>query len=166
MNRTVIGVFKSRGQADKAVDEFRTKGISERDISVVAREEKARGGEGGGERGSLVSGVGGERLRSGVATGGALGGLAGILAGVGALAVPGIGPIVAAGPVAAGLTGALTGGVAGGLVDLGIPEERGRYYEGRVREGDIVVAVKADERKVEEAAQIMRRNGASDVETH
>lgn len=166
MDKTVIGVFKSRPQADKCVDEFKTKGFGEKEISVVAREDRAGGGGERDKGGSLVGGMVDEELRSGVSTGGALGGLAGLLAGVGALAVPGIGPIVAAGPVAAGLTGALTGGIAGGLVDLGIPQERGRFYEARVKEGDIVVAVKSDETKIEEAAQIMRRNGASDVETH
>ncbi|MGE5484237.1 MAG: hypothetical protein ACM3X4_04370 [Ignavibacteriales bacterium] len=155
MNKTVIGLFKSRSQADKCVDEFKTKGIGDREISVVAREDRAGGG-----------GAAGGELRSGVTTGAAVGGLAGILAGVGALAIPGVGPIVAAGPIATGLTGALTGGIAGGLLDLGIPQERGKFYEGRVREGDIVVAVRSDEKKVDEAAQILRRNGASDVETH
>ncbi len=159
MEKTVIGLFKSRSQADKCVDEFKTKDISEREISVVTREDRAGGGSPG------AGGMGGS-LRSGVTTGGAVGGLAGLLAGVGALAVPGIGPIVAAGPIAAGLTGALTGGIAGGLLDLGIPQERGRFYEGRVKEGDIVVAVRSEEKKVDEAAQILRRNGASDVETH
>jgi hypothetical protein len=159
MDKTVIGVFKSRGQADKTVDEFKSKGFGEKEINVVAREDRAGGG---GESEGMMGG----RLQSGIATGGTIGGLAGVLAGVGALAIPGIGPVIAAGPIAAGLTGAVAGGVAGGLVDLGIPEDRGKFYEGRVREGDIVVAIRSDERKVDEAAQIMRRNGASDVETH
>jgi len=172
VKKTVIGVFKSNAQADRAVDLMQQRGFSRNDIGVVAREDRAgvRGGEerrgGGGQGGSLVGGVLDERMRSGVTTGGALGGLAGLLAGVGALAIPGIGPIVAAGPIAAGITGAVTGGVAGGLIDLGIPAERGRHYEEQVKQGGIVVVVKADENKVEEAAQIMRENGASDVETH
>jgi outer membrane lipoprotein SlyB len=108
----------------------------------------------------------GSDISGGVATGGAIGGAAGLLAGVGALAIPGIGPLVAAGPIAAALSGAVTGGIAGGLIDWGIPEESGRRYEDRVKEGKIVAAVRSNDDKVEDAADILRRNGAYDVETH
>ncbi|HHY47360.1 MAG TPA: hypothetical protein GX506_08710, partial [Firmicutes bacterium] len=94
------------------------------------------------------------------------GGAAGLLAGLGALAIPGIGPIVAAGPLAATLSGAVTGGLVGGLVDLGIPDERGRYYEERVKQGGVLTAVKTDARKADEAARILRESGATDVEMH
>jgi uncharacterized membrane protein len=73
---------------------------------------------------------------------------------------------MAAGPIAGMLSGAATGGIAGGLIDWGIPEERGRHYEERVRQGKILAAVRTDDRKVQEAAEILRRNGARDVETH
>jgi outer membrane lipoprotein SlyB len=82
------------------------------------------------------------------------------------LAIPGIGPIVAAGPIAGALTGAVTGGVAGGLVDWGLPEQRGRHYENRLREGNILALVKADGRRVDRAARILRDNGAQEVESH
>ena len=64
------------------------------------------------------------------------------------------------------LTGAATGGVAGGLIDWGIPEDRGQYYEGEVRKGSILAAVRTQEQKVDNAADIFRQNGARDVETH
>lgn len=159
-NKTVIGVFKSKGQAEKALRELKDSGFDEGEVSVLAKEDKGRG-EGSGDPTG-----GGEDLSQGVTTGGVLGGVAGLLAGVGALAIPGIGPIVAAGPIAGALTGAVTGGVAGGLVDWGLPEQRGRHYENRLREGNILALVKADGRRVDRASRILRDNGAQEVESH
>jgi hypothetical protein len=161
MAKTVLGVFDSADQAERAADELQKKGFDRREISIVAKESSARGGGDDRDETTMRSSVSG-----GVATGGAIGGAAGLLAGVGALAIPGIGPLVAAGPIAAALSGAVTGGIAGGLIDWGIPEESGRRYEQRVKEGKIVTAVKSDDDKVEDAADTLRRNGAYDVETH
>ena len=88
-----------------------------------------------------------------------------MLAGAGALLIPGVGPIIAAGPLAAFLTG-VVGGAAGGLVDFGIPEERGRYFEERVKKGDILVTLKANDDEISEIASILESNGAEDVESH
>lgn len=151
MAKTVIGVFRNRSDADRAVEELRQKGFG-REVSLIARDDRQGGGGG--------------TVAEGVVTGGTLGGLAGLLAGAGALAIPGVGPILAAGPIAGALTGAATGGLAGGLIDWGIPEERGRFYEQKVREGNLVAMVKSSDPKVNEAADIMRRHGAQDVETH
>jgi len=109
--------------------------------------------------------AGGGSLSSGVTTGGILGGLAGLAAGAGALAIPGIGPLVAAGPLAGVISGAATGGVAGGLIDWGIPSDRSDFYEGKVREGRILATVRTEDHKVDRAASILRNNGATDVET-
>ena len=73
---------------------------------------------------------------------------------------------MAAGPIAATLTGAVGGGLIGGLVDMGIPEDRSQFYEGQVRSGKVLAVVDAPSDKVDRAAQIMRRHGASHVETH
>lgn len=173
MTKTVLGVFDDTIQAEKAVDDLQRKGFSKNEISIVARENIARGGAGRGGEGGR--GAEGERnmtmgtnqdLSGGIATGGAIGGIAGLLAGVGALAIPGIGPVVAAGPIAAALSGAVTGGIAGGLIDWGIPEDVGERYEQRVKEGKVVAMVRTDENKVNEAADIFRRHGAKEVETH
>ncbi|HEY3315451.1 MAG TPA: hypothetical protein VGL40_09295 [Bacillota bacterium] len=196
--KTVIGVFKSRNQADKAIDELQQKGFKKGEINVVTKQQGMHGagggqsqgnhgatssrgsgqmtshssqGQGSGPRGATGSragemGYGGEDVSEGVTTGGVIGGVAGLLAGAGALAIPGIGPLLAAGPIAGALTGAVTGGVAGGLVDYGIPEESSHKYEQQVKEGNILAMVKADEQKVNEAALIFRQNGATDVETH
>lgn len=153
--QTLIGVFNSRSQAERAVVELQKRGLTGDEISIVSREDRVRGDRGKGS----------QDLSEGAYAGGVLGGLAGLLAGAGALAIPGIGPIVAAGPIAGAITGAVGGGIAGGLLDLGIPEERGRYYENRVKEGSILAIVKSSGDKVNDAADVFRRNGAQDVET-
>ncbi|MGE5579176.1 MAG: hypothetical protein ACM3WU_03940 [Bacillota bacterium] len=161
MAKTVLGVFDSVDKAERAADDLRQKGFSSNEISVIAKEGSAKRGEGDRGRESMNQNISG-----GVTTGGTIGGATGLLAGIGALAIPGIGPIIAAGPIAAALTGAVTGGIAGGLIDWGIPEESGRRYEEHVKEGKIVAAVKTSDEKIEDAADVLRRNGAYDVETH
>ncbi|HHY33506.1 MAG TPA: Spo0E family sporulation regulatory protein-aspartic acid phosphatase [Firmicutes bacterium] len=161
---SVIGTFDSRDKAERAVQELKQKGFGDDKVSIVAKEDRMKGGDRG--EGGLTMRGGGDDLTGGTLTGGAIGGAAGILAGLGALAIPGIGPIVAAGPIAAGLTGAVTGGIVGGLVDLGIPEERGRYYESKVKEGKILAVVKADDNTVDDAKNVLAKFGASDIEIH
>lgn len=158
MSKTVIGVFSGEDVARRAVEELRNSGFGTNEISIIAREGRQQGG-------GATMGVNND-ISGGVTTGGVLGGLAGLAAGAGALAIPGLGPLIAAGPIAGLLSGAATGGIAGGLIDWGIPEQRGRYYEGKVREGKILATVRTEDDKVDKAAQILRKNGASDVETH
>lgn len=160
MSKTVIGVFTSRDQAEKAVSELRNNGF-DNEISILAKGQD----KGGTDENSVMFG-GGDSVTNGATTGGVLGGIAGLAAGVGALVIPGIGPLVAAGPIAGLISGAATGGVAGGLVDWGIPKDRSEYYEGQVKEGNIVATVKTDEGKINSAADVLRRFGAKDVETH
>ncbi len=156
MSKVVVGIFHDRNQAEEALETLKDQGF-DRDISLIAREDQ--GDSGGGV-------MSGQDLSEGTFTGGALGGIAGLLAGVGALLIPGVGPIIAAGPIAATLTGVVTGGIAGGLIDFGIPEGRGEFFEEQVRQGGILVTMKAEDEKIEEAAQILRQYGASDVEVH
>jgi hypothetical protein len=156
---TVIGVFNGESQAEKAVRALRDDGFTTNEINVVAK----------GEEGAEENDPGltmGQDLTTGAATGGALGGLAGLLAGIGALAIPGLGPIVAAGPIAAGLSGAVAGGLAGGLVDWGIPESRGRHFAERVKQGRVLALIKTGATKVDRAADLLRQNGAEEVEVH
>lgn len=156
MSKTVLGVFDSEDQAKRAVDELEKKGFSRDEISIVAKEGSVRGDSQQGDDG----------LSEGITTGGVVGGAAGLLASMGALAIPGIGPVLAVGPIAAVLGGAVTGGLAGGLIDWGIPEESGRRFQDRVREGKIVTLVRTHDDRVDQAADILRRHGAKDVETH
>ena len=161
MSKTVIGVFDSRSKAEKAVSDLRAKGF-ENEISVVAKDE---GNEDNTDRNSVMFGGGGS-IATGTTTGGVLGGIAGLAVGAGALAIPGLGPIIAAGPIAGLLSGAATGGIAGGLTDWGIPEERGKYFEDKVKQGSIIAAVQTEDNKIDSAAEVLRKYGASDVETH
>ena len=111
--------------------------------------------------------------RAGAATGGALGGLGGLLIGLGALAIPGIGPVIAGGAVATALAtavtggaiGAAAGGLTGGLVGLGIPENRARLYSDRINRGDYVIFVDGTDDEVRRAEAILRRRGIEDFET-
>jgi uncharacterized membrane protein len=156
MAKVVLGVFDTKDQAERAVQELRNRGFH-KEISILAKDERREG---------METETDGDNVMEGVTTGSVLGGLVGLVAGAGALAIPGIGPLVAAGPIAGLLSGAATGGIAGGLIDWGIPEEEGRRYEEEVRQGKILVAVQSSGPKVDEAAQILRQFGAHDVKTH
>ncbi|NPV26654.1 MAG: DUF1269 domain-containing protein [Firmicutes bacterium] len=158
--KTVASTFASRDQAERAVNELRQKGF-DREISIVAKDEK----------GDLKKDIGaptmrGDTVTDGATTGGVLGGLAGLAVGAGALAIPGLGPIVAAGPIAGLLSGAATGGIAGSLVDWGIPEAEGRRYEEDIKAGNILVAVRTDDTKANEASETLKKYGANIVKIH
>jgi hypothetical protein len=105
---------------------------------------------------------------AGVGAGGAIGGALGVLIGIGALTIPGAGPFLAAGPLLAALSGAAAGatlgGIAGALVGMGIPEIEAKRYEGKIRGGNILIAVHVDNRDAHEIAlSILQRGGAHDV---
>lgn len=179
---TVIGIFTNRPQAERAVAEIRSEGISEKRVSIVAREGYIHGDQNDtndsytnrvkrmtdGEVEAVPEQISGERqnLSTGVTAGGALGGLTGLLASAGLFAIPGIGPILALGPIAAGLAGVTVGGIAGSLVDLGIAPEKSQYYEAEVERGGILASVECDQSKINNVAMIFRQNGARDVETY
>ncbi|BAF59124.1 MAG: hypothetical protein HPY89_03575 [Pelotomaculum sp.] len=164
MLKTVLGLFDSREQAERAVSALRGSGFHE-EISILAADRgKAANAEKTGRPGTAAAGEG--SVATGATAGGVLGGLTGLAMGAGALAIPGIGPVIAAGPIAGLISGAATGGIAGGLIDWGIPAERGKFYEEKVREGKILASIRTDEKKVDQAASILRQNGARDVEVH
>ncbi len=149
----IIGYFNERDTADKVARQLRERGFEDK-ISLIAREDKNKSSQEN------------QDLGDGALTGGVLGGIAGLALGVGALAVPGIGPIVAAGPLSGIIAGAITGGVAGGLVDYGIPEERSQHYEQKVQEGKILAVIEASQEKVSEVSNFLKHNGALEVESH
>jgi uncharacterized membrane protein len=161
MSKTVIGAFDSRESAEKAVNDLRRRGF-EKDISILTRDDHSRENA----RGTDSPYSGGDSVGNGVSTGGVVGGLLGLAAGAGALAIPGIGPLVAAGPIAGLLSGAATGGIAGGLADYGIPTERGRFFEDKIKQGSILVTVKCDDAKAQEASGILNQYGGKNVEIH
>jgi hypothetical protein len=156
--KAVIGVFGSQKDAEQAVNQLRQKGFNNEEINIVSKNQggKKQGGK------EYVD----DDISDGALTGGTLGGIGGLILGAGALAIPGVGPIIAAGPIAAALSGAVAGGLAGGLIDWGIPAEVSRHYEQEVAEGGILAVIKTTQQKVDQAAQILRQSGAKDVESH
>ncbi|WP_070121670.1 general stress protein [Bacillus marinisedimentorum] len=148
MSNRVVGVFHTKEEAIRVIRALRDRGYDAEDISIVAKSdsavariEKETGGDYEYEEGSKVM----EGLTAGAAGGGLLGGIAGLLLGLGTFAIPGLGALVAAGPLAATLGGAAAGGAVGGivgaLVGMGIPEEDAKVYEQHVKEGRILVIV-------------------------
>lgn len=140
MEKKIVGVFSSEDEAIRAIEELQARGVPTEAISVLSKDKRDIENV-SGETGTKAP----EGVATGLATGGVLGGVTGLLAGVGALAIPGIGPILAAGPIAASLAGAVVGagagGLVGGLIGLGIPEEEAKEYETHVNEGHILVLV-------------------------
>lgn len=152
--KVVIGVFQSKSKAETAVSQLRNQGFTNEEINIVSKQ--------GQDQTEYVE----DDITDGALTGGTIGGIGGLLLGAGALAIPGLGPIVAVGPIAAALSGAVVGGVAGGLIDWGIPEEVSRRYENSVRQGGILAVIRTSQNSVDQAATILRQNGAQDVESH
>ncbi len=159
MSSVVVGTFDSRDQAERSVQELRNKGF-DREISVVARDEHQ------GDSSELSMRGDTDSTMDGISTGGVLGGIAGLAVGAGALVIPGIGPLIAAGPIAGLLSGAITGGIAGGLIDWGVPAEESRHYEEDVRQGKTLVSVHSSSAKLDDAAHILRQHGANNVKTY
>ncbi|CAM4028551.1 general stress protein [Saccharibacillus endophyticus] len=145
MTKKIVGVFENEREASLAIQNLQDRGFTSDEISVVAKDRNdLRAID--EETGTKAP----EGLAAGAATGGVLGGVTGLLAGVGALAIPGIGPILAAGPLAAAVTGmavgAGAGGLVGGLVGLGIPENEAEEYQEYLNQGNILVLVDEDNR--------------------
>lgn len=155
-NQTVIGVFESRAKAENAVNTLRKQGFTTEEINIVSKKQKSQDQDGTYD----------DDITDGTLTGGTLGGIGGLLMGAGALMLPGIGPIIAVGPITAAVGGAIAGGIAGGLIDWGIPAEASQRYEQEVAGGSILAIIRTDTTKVSSAAQILRQNGAKDVENH
>jgi len=164
MASTIIGLFDSRSDAEQVVRRLSDGGFDRDQISLVQQDEAGRtttesaGDAGDAGRGAAV----------GAGTGAVVGGLGGLLVGVLALPIPGIGPVIAAGPIAAALTGAGVGAAAGGIIGaltgMGVPEDDARTYEEGVRRGGTLVTVTADDARADAAAEIMRSYGAVNVD--
>jgi hypothetical protein len=162
-NTAVFGIYKTRPDVSNAVESLRIAGYRNTDISALfpenigtkdfAHEKNTKAPEG---------------AATGATAGVVLGGALGWLAGIGSLAIPGVGPFIAAGPIMALLAGAgagaVTGGMVGALIGLGLPEYEAKRYEGRIKQGGILLSVHCDNSDwVHRAKQIMERTGASDI---
>lgn len=162
-NTVVYGMYKNRALVESAVATLRERGFRNTDISVLfSTEESAK------EFAHQKSTKAPEGTAVGAGTGAIVGGALGWLAGIGALAIPAVGPLVAAGPIMALLAGAgvggALGGVTGSLIGMGIPEYEAKRFEGLIQEGGILVSVHCDDSKwSKKAKDLLKETGAKDI---
>lgn len=162
-NKAVFGIYVSQLDAENAVHGLKLAGFRSTDISILFP-ENAGTKDLALERNTKAP----EGTAAGAGGGAVVGGILGWLAGIGALAIPGLGMFMAAGPILAVLSGIGVGGVLGGvtgaLVGLGTPEYEAKRYEGRIRKGGILLSVHCDDREwVKTAREILVQTGAEDV---
>jgi hypothetical protein len=163
MSKSVFCLADNEAQVERIVDNLKAANFSNNDISVLfsdksgtkdfAHEQHTKAPEG---------------AATGAGTGGVVGGVLGWLIGIGSLAIPGVGPFIAAGPIMAALAGAgvgaAVGGLSGALVGMGIPEYEAKRYEGKIKEGNILISVHSENSdEVKRAKDIFERTGAHDI---
>jgi len=162
-NTAAFGIYTNEATAETAVDQLLAAGFSNDDVSVLMSDVKGSK-DFAAEKNTKAP----EGTAAGVGVGGVLGGALGLLAGIGALAIPGVGPLIAAGPIMAALAGLGVGGAVGGfvgaLVGMGIPEYEAKRYEGRLKEGGILVSVHCEtSEEVARAKDLLKATGAQDI---
>jgi hypothetical protein len=160
----VFGIYSTRVAVENAANSLIRAGFPAADISVLLPESLGGPKDMGTEKATKAP----EGAAAGVTTGGAIGGTLGVLAGVGLLAIPGLGPFIAAGPIMAGLAGlgvgGAVGGVTGALIGMGIPEFEAKRYEGRLQNGGILLSVHCDtSEEINRAKAELKATGAEDV---
>ena len=163
MNQSVIGIVHTRVEAETLVDCLKAARFADNDISVLLPDK-----DGTQDFAHDNSTKAPEGAITGVSTGGVVGGVIGVLAGLGSIAIPGIGPLIAAGPILAGLSGAAVGatvgGITGALIGLGIPEYEAKLYEGKVRDGNILIAAHCiNNDQLKKAEDLFHHNKATDI---
>jgi hypothetical protein len=159
----VFGIYANVAQAERAVDALVSARFSNNDISVLLPDNESSKDFAHEKHTKAPEGT-----TTGVAAGGTIGGTLGLLAGIGALAIPGVGPFIAAGPIMGALAGLGVGGAVGGLVGalvgMGIPEYEAKRYEGRVKDGGVLLSVHCDtSEEITRAKEILKRTGAEDI---
>ncbi|MBI4137254.1 DUF1269 domain-containing protein [Candidatus Roizmanbacteria bacterium] len=176
MHKMVFGIFSDVTRANDALADLPRKGIEQQNTSVIVQDAVVR------QQLTTQPATPAQRAATGTATGAvtgaALGGIAGLLVGIGTIAIPGLGALLVAGPIATALgltgavaatasgavSGAIAGGLVGALVNLGLPEEKARMYEERIKAGNIVLAVSADSEKERRIAEnVLEAHGASEI---
>lgn len=162
-NKVVLGIYKTRADVERAVTALKLDRFTTNDVSVLMPDK-----EGSQDFAHTKGTKSPEGAATGAGTGAVIGGTVGLLAGIGALAIPGIGPFIAAGPIMAALAGAgvggTLGGVGGALIGLGIPEYEAKRYEGHIKDGGILLSVHTkDNDEVTRAKKCLERTGASDI---
>jgi hypothetical protein len=162
-NTAVFGIYPNETALERGVEALRSANFRAEDISVLYPENVGTK-DFAHTKGTKAP----EGATTGAGTGAVVGGVLGWLAGIGAIAIPGIGPFIAAGPIMGALAGAglggAAGGIAGALVGMGIPEYEAKRYEGRIKEGGILLSVHADNSEwTKKGKEILERTGAEDI---
>ncbi|MGB8541869.1 MAG: hypothetical protein WCD49_09555 [Candidatus Acidiferrales bacterium] len=160
---SVMGIYNTRESVERAVDTFLKSGFTTSDVSILLPENL-----GGKPIATHKDTKAPEGATAGGAGGAVVGGTLGLLAGVGALAIPGLGPFIAAGPIMAALAGigvgGAVGGFAGALIGMGIPEYEAKRYEGRIQKGGILLSVHCDTSdQIKRGKEILKNTGAEDI---
>lgn len=171
--RTVVALFDRFEDAQNAINALNTEGFQKENLNLIANDvngEYARSlGLDPNRRIDAETHDAGSGAAAGAGLGAVLGGIGGLLVGLGALAIPGVGPVLAAGPIVSALAGAGIGAVAGGLVgalvDLGVPEEHAQYYAEGVRRGGSLVTVRVDDTRADQVRDLLNRFNPVDIET-
>ena len=164
-NTSVFAIYPTRDQAELAVTQLREQGFRATDISVLWPENV-----GSKDLAHELHSKAPEGATAGAGTGAVIGGALGWLIGIGALAIPGAGPFIAAGPIIAALAGAgavgAAGAITGALIGYGVPEYEAKRYEGRIRKGGVLVSVHADDRDwAKRAKELLEVTGGEDIST-
>jgi hypothetical protein len=159
----VFGIYQNADQAEYSVDGLMAAGFTSDDISVLLPDNESSK-DFAHEKNTKAP----EGTATGVTAGGAIGGTLGLLAGIGALGIPGIGPLIAAGPIMAALAGLGVGGAVGGLigalVGMGIPEYEAKRFEGKIKEGGVLLSVHCDtSEEIARAKDVLKHTGAQDI---
>ena len=162
-NTAVFGIYATPATAENGVDHLLTQGFTNSAISVLLPDDESTRAFAHEKNTKAPEGT-----ATGVATGGTIGGTLGLLAGIGALAIPGVGPLIAAGPIMGALAGlgvgGAVGGIVGALVGMGIPEYEAKRFEGAVKDGGTLLSVHCDtSEQVTVAKQALKDTGAKDI---
>ncbi|HTQ95959.1 MAG TPA: hypothetical protein VMH89_04095 [Candidatus Acidoferrum sp.] len=162
-NKSVFGIYTSRGGVESGITRLRESGFASTDVSVLLPENL-----GPREMATEKASKAPEGTAAGASSGAVIGGALGWLVGIGALAIPGLGPFIAAGPIMAMLAGigvgGAVGGFAGALIGMGIPEYEAKRYEGRLQKGGILVSVHCEtSEEIDRAKEVLKRTGAEDI---
>ncbi len=165
MKKAVIGIVETQEQANALVQQLAADGFANDDISALFPDDRGTKAFAHEHNTKAPEGA-----VTGASAGGIVGGALGVLAGIGALAIPGLGPFIAAGPIMAGLSGiaagAAVGGLTGALVGMGIPEMEAKVYESRLKAGNILISVHTEDGESRKrAVEAFKRAGVKDVST-
>jgi len=164
-NKSVLGIYTSRSAVESGIIHLREAGFASTDVSILLPENL-----GPKELATQKATKAPEGTAAGAGSGAVIGGALGWLVGIGALAIPGLGPFIAAGPIMAALAGIGVGGAVGGftgaLIGIGIPEYEAKRYEGRLQKGGILVSVHCEtSEEIDRAKEVLKRTGAEDIST-